>query len=139
MLLISYFCAVLGFSSTSSLKTLTLSALCSAKASRAGAMCRHGPHQVAQKSTTTSPLPFSTFSSKVASSTAWGLFSAIISLPFSYYLPLEVKIRERPYKVLFSMLLKVMFIIIHGGRKRNLISPAAPAFPADIDKPEVAV
>src|SRR5262249_10829651 len=53
MLMIPYLLAASGFSSTSSLTTLSLPAYSLAISSRAGAIARQGPHQGAQKSTRT--------------------------------------------------------------------------------------
>src|SRR5262249_41943502 len=64
-----YLAAVCGFSSTLSLRILTLSPREPAISSSAGAIIRHGPHHSAQKSTTTGLVDFNTSDSKVASET----------------------------------------------------------------------
>src|SRR5690606_40983296 len=65
-----YFRAVARFSSTLTLAILTLPAYWSASSSRAGAIILHGPHQGAQKSTSTGSADCSTVASKSAS-LAW--------------------------------------------------------------------
>src|SRR5690606_3804610 len=64
-----YFGAVAGLASTSILQTFSLPAYSSASSSRTGAIILQGPHQVAQKSTSTGPEAFRTSSSKLASLT----------------------------------------------------------------------
>src|SRR5436309_13288601 len=59
--------ATSGLSSTLSLPTLTLPAYCSASLSMVGPRARHGPHQGAQKSTTTGVSLCSTSFSQLAS------------------------------------------------------------------------
>src|SRR5919205_363158 len=66
--------------STSSFATLTLPSYSPASWSRIGAMMRHGPHQVAQKSTTARPSCFSISCSNVASVTATA-FDMLVSPP----------------------------------------------------------
>src|SRR5208282_1197477 len=61
--------AVPGFSSTLSLRILTLSPIAPEISSSAGAIMRQGPHHSAQKSTTTGPVALSTSASKSASET----------------------------------------------------------------------
>src|SRR5205809_1004601 len=68
------------FWSTSSLPTLILPLYSAANCSTIGATMWHGPHQVAQKSTTASPLCCSTSTWKVASVTADGCFTSSITL-----------------------------------------------------------
>src|SRR5262245_37951438 len=72
-----YLTAVAWFSSTLSLRILTLPLSEPAISSRAGAIIRQGPHHSAQKSTTTAPWAFKTSASKVASVT----LPTVIGLP----------------------------------------------------------
>src|SRR6476659_1610507 len=72
--------AVLMFASTSSFVTFTLPSYSAASWSRIGAIIRHGPHQVAQKSTTVSFSCFSTSDSKSASVTVTA-FDMLLRLP----------------------------------------------------------
>src|SRR5690606_20618725 len=65
-----YFSAVARFSSTLTLAIFTLPAYSSASSSRAGAIILQGPHQGAQKSTSTGSEDCSTLASKSAS-VAW--------------------------------------------------------------------
>src|SRR5205085_2192304 len=67
ILRIPYFSAIPWLLSTSTLPTLSLPLYSLATSSIIGAMARHGPHQVAQKSTTTGRSDFSTWLSKSAS------------------------------------------------------------------------
>src|ERR1700693_2639059 len=69
--------AVRWFASTSTLVTLTLPSYSPASWSMIGATMWHGPHQVAQKSTTTSPLCCSISALNVASVTATGCVSVM--------------------------------------------------------------
>src|ERR1700727_1329604 len=67
--------------STSILPTLILSLYCSASSATMGAMGRHGPHHVAQKSTSTGLSDFKTSWSKFASVTS------AIPLPAMFFSP----------------------------------------------------
>src|SRR5215208_4827778 len=60
-------CEIAGFASTSTLTTSTDPSYFCASRSSSGETIRHGPHQAAQKSTTTGFSFFRTISSKVAS------------------------------------------------------------------------
>src|SRR5438552_2163971 len=66
MLVTPYLVATSGASSTFSLPTFTLPTNCSASLSMVGPSWRHGPHQGAQKSTTTGTLLFSTSLAQLA-------------------------------------------------------------------------
>src|SRR5690349_21616485 len=74
-----YFAVVAGFSSVLSLAMVSLSPCSAAMASRAGAICRHGPHHSAQKSTRTGLSLCRTFSSKSASVTVMVAFSGVLA------------------------------------------------------------
>src|SRR3954471_10554932 len=71
--------AVLMFASTSSFVILTLPACSTAIWSRIGAIMRHGPHHVAQKSTMVSPDACSTSCSKLESVTATAFDMVLLS------------------------------------------------------------
>src|SRR5689334_17494319 len=66
----SNFCGVSGLASTSSLATVIKSPRSEAMSSMMGATILHGPHQVAQKSTSTGLLLDKTSVAKVASETS---------------------------------------------------------------------
>src|SRR6478735_9678360 len=68
------------FTSVSSLTTSILSPYCSLISSRIGATLRHGPHHVAQKSTSTGFSLMRTSSAKVASV----VFFRAMEVPFRY-------------------------------------------------------
>ena len=71
---------VCGFASVSSFATFTFPAYSAASWSTTGAMRRHGPHHVAQKSTTATPACCSISARKSASVTTF-VFSLIVSFP----------------------------------------------------------
>src|SRR5215467_9813789 len=73
----SYCAARFGLSSVSSLTTLSRPLYCSATLSTIGAIILHGPHQSAQKSTSTGSLDFRTSASKVDWLTAWAVLKLV--------------------------------------------------------------
>src|SRR5271166_349522 len=76
----SYCAARFGLSSVSSLTTLRRPLYCSATLSTIGAIILHGPHQSAQKSTSTGSLDLRTSASKVAWLTATLELNGVFSL-----------------------------------------------------------
>jgi len=76
-----YLVAVAGFSSTLSLRILTLPFMAPAISSSAGAIIRQGPHHSAQKSTTTGSADLSTSDSKVESDTLPTAMGNLVSHP----------------------------------------------------------
>src|SRR5690349_24814071 len=78
MEVIWYFMARSGFSSTFSLSTVILSGLSAWISSRTGATMRQGPHQAAQKSTSTGPSACSTSCSQVADVVALAVISFLL-------------------------------------------------------------
>src|SRR5260370_33740259 len=87
-----YRMAVLPFASTSSLPTFTLPAYSPATTSIVGAICRHGPHHSAKKSTRTGTSARSTSWSNVASE-KFNVLTPVISSPD---LSLNIRIPRAP-------------------------------------------
>src|SRR5438874_2298512 len=97
----------IGFASTSSLAMRTLS-FSEAISSRTGATMRHGPHQVAQKSTKTGVPDLRTSCSKFASVTTVG-FPILLSTLLSGFRRFPFTSRENPLLPLERQLLSGLF------------------------------
>src|SRR5215831_20856187 len=99
------------FRSTSILPTFTLPWYSVANSSTIGAMARHGPHQVAQKSISTGLSDFNTSASKFASVTSTIALLAIV--PPRYLVPAPVSDLPAVAPVMSAALAGVSILTLH--------------------------